>query len=83
MNIQDIADFLDLVKNPVKYEERQSNGLTWSLYKASSDGLPVYIAFARFGKDTLMVVMICYPDEQDALYKSIFLPILDSTKPSS
>ena len=22
MNIQDIADFLDLVKNPVKYEER-------------------------------------------------------------
>jgi pimeloyl-ACP methyl ester carboxylesterase len=69
-------------QSPTKYEERQANGLTWSLYRTTSEGLPVNIAFAKSGKDTLMVLMISYPDEQEALYNSLFLPILDSTKSS-
>lgn len=69
-------------QEPIKYEERQANGLTWSLYRTTSEGFPVSLAFARSGSDTLMVLMITYPEEHDGLYEKVFLPILDSTTSS-
>ena len=66
----------------VKYDERKVNGLTWSIYRASSQGNPVDMAFARSGNDTLMVLMFSSRDEHDALYNAVFLPVTDSTKSS-
>ena len=67
---------------PVKHDERQANGLIWSIYKTSSQGFPVDIALASSDHQTLMVLLISYKDEHDALYSTVFLPIIDSTKSS-
>jgi len=66
----------------VKYDQRQANGLMWSIYKTSSQGMPIDIAFADSGDQTLLVLLVSYSDEHDALYKNIFLPIIDSTTSS-
>lgn len=62
-----------------KYAERRANGLKWTIYRTSSKGLPVDIAFAKSGNDTLMVLLICNPDEHDALYDTVFLHVIDAT----
>ncbi len=67
---------------PVKQGERQANGLTWSIYKASSQGYPVDLALASSGKETLLVLLLSYQNEHDALYNAVFLPAIDSTIPS-
>lgn len=66
----------------LKYGERAANGLTWSLYRTTSQGNPVEIAFAKSGGETLMVLMLCYQDEHEALYNLVYLPVLDSTAPA-
>lgn len=66
----------------VKQDQRQANGLTWSIYKTTSQGHPVDIALASSGKQTRMVLLFSYQDERDALYNTIFLPIIDSTIPA-
>jgi hypothetical protein len=66
----------------VRTDERKVNGLTWSIYNASSRGDPVDMAFAKSGGDTLMVLMISSKDEHAALYDAVFLPIIDSTQSS-
>lgn len=71
-----------LDETPVKHDERQVNGLTWSIYKTSSQGFPIEIAMTSSKNQTLMILLIGYKNEHDALYNTVFLPILDSTKPS-
>jgi hypothetical protein len=66
----------------VKHAERQANGLTWSIYKTSSQGYPVDIAFAKSKSQTLMVLLISYKDEHDSLYNKVFLPVVDTTTSS-
>lgn len=65
----------------VKHDERQTNGLKWSIYQASWQGSPVEIALASSGNQTLMVMLVSYRDEHDAFYNTVFLPIIDSTTP--
>jgi len=67
---------------PVKYGERQANGLKWSIYRSEAHGFPVEIAFAKSNNDTLMVLMISNKDEHDALYDLVFLTVIDSTRSS-
>jgi len=59
--------------------ERQSNGLLWSIYQTTSHGHPVDIAFTSSDNQTLMVLLISYKDEHEALYNAVFLPVIDST----
>jgi pimeloyl-ACP methyl ester carboxylesterase len=66
----------------VQYDRQKANGLTWSIYKTTSKGNPVEIAFANSSNETLMVLLISYPNEHDALYKTVFLPVVDSTRSS-
>jgi len=68
---------------PVKYAERQANELIWSIYKTSSRGFPVEIAFASSGDQTLMILLLSYQDEHDPLYNNVFIPMIDATKPSN
>ncbi len=66
----------------IKHDQRQANGLKWNLYQATSHGYPVDIAFAKSGKQTLMVLLFSHTDEHEALYNTVFLPAIDSTTPS-
>lgn len=67
----------------VKIDERQANGLIWTMYQTSSKGIPVDIAFAKYGNETLMVLLLSHKDERNALYSTVFIPIVDSTKSSN
>jgi pimeloyl-ACP methyl ester carboxylesterase len=66
---------------PLKTGERQENNLVWNLYQATSQGHPVDVALAEHGRQTLMVLLFSYRDERDALYETVFLPIVDSAMP--
>ena len=62
---------------------RKANGLTWSLYETTSYGRPVELAMADNGSGgSLVVVLFCHKDEHDALYQTVYLPIIDSAKPA-
>jgi len=65
---------------PFKVGQREANGLTWSLYLSTSNGRPVDAAIAdgRFG--SIVVVMFSNSDEHDALYRTVFLPMVDSAR---
>ena len=66
----------------IRDDQRRINGLTWTLYKTSSQGNPVDLAFAKSGNETFMVLLISYENEHDALYQAVFLPIIDSVTSS-
>jgi pimeloyl-ACP methyl ester carboxylesterase len=58
--------------------QRQSNGLAWNLYKSSSYGRPVDIAMAQDGGWSIVVLLFCNQDEHEALYQTVFIPMVDS-----
>jgi len=58
--------------------QRQANGLVWKLYKSSSYGRPVDIAMTDDGGWSSVVLLFCNQDEHDALYQTVFLPMVDS-----
>ena len=66
---------------PVWAGQRHANGLDWTLYTSSSYGRPVDIAMADHGKSSIVVLAFSNIDEHDALYKTVFLPIVDSVSP--
>lgn len=57
------------------------NNIEWSLYKAKSGALMIDMAFAKNGKQTMMVILVCFPDEHDGLYRMVFLPVIEATRP--
>jgi pimeloyl-ACP methyl ester carboxylesterase len=71
-----------LEKPAIKHDQRQANGLTWSIYETSSKGNPIEIAFAKSGTQTLMIMLISHQDEHDALYSGVLLKMIDATTSS-
>lgn len=65
---------------PVEAGSRQANGLTWKLYFATSNGRPVDVAAAEDGGSSLIIIMFSHPDEHDAFYRTVFLPMVDSAR---
>jgi hypothetical protein len=65
---------------PVNAGQRESNGLTWALYTATSNSRPVDIAMTDYGVNSLVVMLFSHIDERDALYRAAFLPMVDSVK---
>lgn len=65
---------------PFQVGQREANGLNWSLYLSSSNGRPVDIAMADYGWNSLVVIMFTNMDEHEALYKAVFLPMVDSAR---
>ncbi len=65
---------------PVEAGSRQANGLTWKLYFATSNGRPVDVAAAENGGSSLIIIMFSHPDEHDAFYRTVFLPMVDSAR---
>ena len=58
--------------------QRKANDFTWQLYTSSSYGRPVDIAMADDGGWSIVVLLFCNQDEHDALYQTVFLPMIDS-----
>jgi pimeloyl-ACP methyl ester carboxylesterase len=65
---------------PVEAGTRNANGLDWKLYIATSNGRPVDIAAADDGGTSLIIMMFSHADEHDALYRTVFLPMVDSAR---
>lgn len=65
---------------PLKTSLREANGLTWTLYTATSNGRPVDIAMTDYKGNSLVVLLFSHSDEHDALYQTVFLPMVDSAK---
>ena len=65
---------------PVSTGRRDSNGLTWTLYTSTSNGRPVDIAMADYQGNSLVVMLFSHIDEHEALYRTVFLPMIDSAK---
>lgn len=65
---------------PVEAGIREAHGLTWKLYYSTSNGHPVDVAAAENGFTSLIIIMFSHPDEHDALYRTVFLPMVDSAR---
>lgn len=65
---------------PVKASQREANGLVWTLYTSTSNGRPVDIGMADYKGNSLVVMLFSHVDEHDALYQTVFLPMVDSAK---
>jgi hypothetical protein len=84
---QDIENFFSLkaygyrgLDSPlIPAGQREANGLVWRLFTSSSYGRPVDIAMADDGGWSIVVLLFCNQDEHDALYQTVFLPMIDST----
>ncbi len=67
---------------PILVGTRKANGLDWSLYETTSYGRPVELAMSDSAQgDALIVLLFCHKDELDALYQTVYLPIIDSVVP--
>ena len=88
ISVQDLVDYFSSNINgyrgfdgaPTPAGTRQANGHLWTLYYTTSNGRPVDVAAAEDGGDSLVIVMFSHPDEHDALYRTVFLPMVDSAK---
>jgi hypothetical protein len=59
--------------------ERKAHGLTWQLFTSSSYGRPVDIAMVDSGSESsIAILQFCNKDEHDALYQTVFLPMVDA-----
>ncbi len=65
---------------PLEAGARSANGRTWMLYSGKSNNRPVDIAVADLGNTSIVIMMFSHPDEHDALYSTVFLPMIDSAK---
>lgn len=65
------------VENVGRYEDE--NGRSWELYESTLQGLPVNISLTSTDEVTFVVLLIANnKDEQDVLYKGVFLPAMDA-----
>lgn len=88
ISIQDLKDYFSssaygyrgLDGAPVEAGVREANGLTWKFYYSTSNGHPVDVAATETGATSMIIVMFSHPDEHDALYRTLFLPMVDSAR---
>ncbi len=88
VSVQELVDYFSSGLNgyrgfdsaPQAAGTRSANGYLWTLYTSSSNGRPADIAAANDGPQSLMIVMFSHADEHEALYNTLFLPMIDSTR---
>ncbi len=66
---------------PIQAGQRRAHGLTWTLYTSTSYGRPVDMAMADYRGHSLVAVVFCNQDEHEAIYQTVFLPLVDSIVP--
>jgi hypothetical protein len=65
---------------PIEAGTHTAHGRTWTLYTGKSNNRPVDIAIADLGNASYVIMMFSHFDEHDALYNTVFLPMIDSAK---
>jgi len=60
--------------------QRKANGFNWKLFTSSSYDRPVDVAMVDDGNSSIVIVQFCNKDEHDALYQTVFLPMIDSAR---
>jgi hypothetical protein len=78
-----ISDGYGLDEKPESTGSREANDLAWSLYAFQVQGIPRDLALGEGEGFTLLVVLRSAPDERDALYEAVFLPVVDALAPLS
>lgn len=72
---------LGLEEAPAEVGTREANGLTWTLYETTVQNVSVDLALAESEGTTYIILVQSSPDEREALYESIFLPVVDALTP--
>jgi pimeloyl-ACP methyl ester carboxylesterase len=88
VTVQELTDYFsssvygyrELDSAPAEVGAREANGYRWRLYTSTSNGHPVDLAAAENGFTSLIITMFSHPDEHDALYRTVFLPMVDSAR---
>lgn len=87
IDVQDLAtyftsysSYLGFDSPPVLTGTRAANGRTWSLYTTTSRKYPVDLAVADSGGRLTILALFSHADEHDAMYRTVFLPMIDSAK---
>ena len=88
ITVQDLVDYFSSSINgyrgmdgaPVMAGTREANGYVWTLYHTTSNDRPVDVAAVDDGNTSIVIVMFSHPDEHEALYHTVFLPMIDSAK---
>jgi len=62
-------------------EGRSLHSLVWDLYSFSYQSYRAELAVAEDGGKAYFVLLISPPDERDALYETVFLPVVDALSP--
>jgi pimeloyl-ACP methyl ester carboxylesterase len=73
---------LGLERDPDSVGEREANDIAWTLYAVEVQGLSLDIAVAEEGGLALLVMLQSDPEERDALYEAVFLPVVDGLTPT-
>jgi pimeloyl-ACP methyl ester carboxylesterase/predicted small lipoprotein YifL len=79
--LQLLSQRLGLAEPPEPVGQREANGLTWTLYAFTVQGIPVDIALADGDGLALLVLLQSAAEEHDALYDAVFLPVVDALVP--
>jgi hypothetical protein len=59
----------------------ESDSLVWDLYSFEYQSYRADLALAEDGEKAYFVLLISPPDEHDALYETVFLPVVDALAP--
>ena len=76
-----LSSQLGLDEIPEGVEQREANGLTWTLYHVEVQNISVDFALAEGGGLALIVLLQSQPDERDALFEGVYLPAIDNLVP--
>jgi pimeloyl-ACP methyl ester carboxylesterase len=88
LTVEELKDYFSSSSNgyrgldgaPTEAGTRNAHGFSWKMYIATFNGRPVDIAMATDGGASLVVMMFSHPDEHEALYRTVFLPMVDSAR---
>ena len=76
-----LSSQLRLDEIPEGVEQREANGITWTLYHVEVQNISVDFALAEGGGLALIVLLQSPPDERDTLYEQVYLPAIDNLVP--
>jgi hypothetical protein len=76
-----VSSQLGLEEVPEAVGEREANGLTWTLYAVTVQGVEIDMALTEADGLALIVLLQSDPGEHEALYEAVFLPAIDALVP--
>ncbi len=76
-----VSSQLGLEEPPEAVGEREANGLTWTLYAITVQGLEIDMALTEAEGLAFIVLLQSEPGEHEALYEAVFLPVIDALVP--